>query len=138
MLLLSVIDSQIINPLSAKFIKWSNTLKQIVDKLPAICLSAFDHFLGLAFKGLIDTYPTYCTYPTQLAHVLKDIKKSYLASVTMPRKFLIQINMERGHGAMAVDWTLSCRIQRVYQAFSHSLRYIDFISKVRNHDQIGN
>ena len=35
-----------LNPLSAKFIKWSNTLKQIV------CLSVFDHFSGLAFKGL--------------------------------------------------------------------------------------
>ena len=40
------------NPLSAKFIKWSNTLKQIVGNLPTICLSMFDHFLGLAFKGL--------------------------------------------------------------------------------------
>ena len=40
------------NPLSAKFIKWSNTLKQIVGKLPTICLSVFDYFSGLAFKGL--------------------------------------------------------------------------------------
>ena len=43
-----------LNPLSAKFIKWSNTLKQIVGKLPTICLSVFDHFSGLAFKGLIN------------------------------------------------------------------------------------
>ena len=35
-----------------KFIKWSNTLKQIVGKLPTICLSVFDHFSGLALKGL--------------------------------------------------------------------------------------
>ena len=41
-----------INPLSAKFIKWSNTLKQIVGKLPTICLSVFDHFMNLALKGL--------------------------------------------------------------------------------------
>ena len=40
------------NPLSAKFIKWSNTLKQIVGKLPTICLSVFDHFSGLALKAL--------------------------------------------------------------------------------------
>ena len=40
------------NPLSAKFIKWSNTLKQIVGKLPTICLSVFDHFSGLAVKEL--------------------------------------------------------------------------------------
>ena len=43
----------VVNPLSAKFIKWSNTLKQIVGKLPTICLSVFDHFSGLALKGLI-------------------------------------------------------------------------------------
>ena len=41
-----------INPLSAKFIKWSNTLKQFVVKLPTNCLSVFDHFSGLALKGL--------------------------------------------------------------------------------------
>ena len=40
------------NPLSAKLIKWSNTLKQFVGKLPTNCLSVFDHFLGLALKGL--------------------------------------------------------------------------------------
>ena len=41
-----------LNPLNAKFIKWSNTLKQIVGKLPTICLSVFDHFSGLALKAL--------------------------------------------------------------------------------------
>ena len=41
------------NPLSAKPRKWSDTLKQFVGKLPTNCLSAFDHFLGLALKGLI-------------------------------------------------------------------------------------
>ena len=39
-------------PLSANFTKWSNTLKQFVGKLPANCLSVFDHFVGLALKGL--------------------------------------------------------------------------------------
>ena len=43
---------QKINPLSAKFIKWSNTLKQFVGKLPTNCLSVFDHFVRLALKGL--------------------------------------------------------------------------------------
>ena len=45
-------NSNEINPLNAKLIKWSNTLKQIVDKLPTICLNVFDHFSGLALKGL--------------------------------------------------------------------------------------
>ena len=33
--------------------KWSNTPKQFVGKLPTNCLSMFDHFVGLALKGLI-------------------------------------------------------------------------------------
>ena len=41
-----------INPLSANPTKWSNTLKQFVGKLRTKCLSAFDHFVKLALKGL--------------------------------------------------------------------------------------
>ena len=41
------------NPLSAKLIKWPNTLKQFVDNLPTNCLSVFGHFVELALKGLI-------------------------------------------------------------------------------------
>ena len=42
----------IINFLSAKITKWSNTLKQFVSNLLTNCLSAFDQFVGLALKGL--------------------------------------------------------------------------------------
>ena len=42
------------NPLSANPTKWSNTLKQFAGKLATNCLSVFDDFLGLAFKGLSD------------------------------------------------------------------------------------
>ena len=41
-----------VNSLSTNFTKWSNTLKQFVGKLPTNCLSVFDHFAALAFKGL--------------------------------------------------------------------------------------
>ena len=41
-----------INRLSAKITKCSNTLKQFVGNLPTNCLSVFDHFVGLALKGL--------------------------------------------------------------------------------------
>ena len=40
------------NPLRANPTKWSNTLKQF-DKLSTSCLCVFDHFAGLALKGLI-------------------------------------------------------------------------------------
>ena len=43
---------EIVNPLSANPTKSSNTLKQFVGKLPTNCLSLFDHFVGLALKGL--------------------------------------------------------------------------------------
>ena len=42
---------QLVNPLSTNPTKWSNTLKQFVGKLPTICLSVFDHFVGLAPRG---------------------------------------------------------------------------------------
>ena len=38
--------------LNANFTKWSNTLKQFVGKLSTNCSSVFDHFVGLALKGL--------------------------------------------------------------------------------------
>ena len=47
-----VIFEILLNPLSANLTKWSNTLKQFVGKLPTNCLSVFDHFVGLALKGL--------------------------------------------------------------------------------------
>ena len=39
--------------LSTNFTKWSNALKQFAGKLATNCLSVFDHFVGLALKGLI-------------------------------------------------------------------------------------
>ena len=47
-----VFRNDFFNPLSAKFIKWSNTLKQFVGKFPTNCLSVFDHFVALSLKGL--------------------------------------------------------------------------------------
>ena len=45
--------SRSFKPLSANPIKWSDTLKQLVGKLPANYLSVFDHFVRLSLKGLI-------------------------------------------------------------------------------------
>ena len=47
-------STSLFNPLSANNTKWSNTLKQFVGKFPTNCLSVFDHFVGLALKGLIN------------------------------------------------------------------------------------
>ena len=40
------------NPLSANPTRWSNTLKQFVSNLRTNYLSAFNHFVKLAFTGL--------------------------------------------------------------------------------------
>ena len=50
---MKLISLAAISPLSANFTKCPNTLKQFVGKLPTNCLSVFDHFVGLALKGLI-------------------------------------------------------------------------------------
>ena len=42
-----------LNALSAKPIKWPNTLKQFVGKSRWIVWVCFDYFVGLALKGLI-------------------------------------------------------------------------------------
>ena len=43
------------NPLSANPTKCSSSIKQLIGNLPTNCLSVFDHFVGLALKGLILT-----------------------------------------------------------------------------------
>ena len=40
------------NPLSANLTKWSNGLKQFVDKIPTNCLSVIGYFVKLSLKGL--------------------------------------------------------------------------------------
>ena len=57
------IKNIIVNPLSANFTKWSNTLKQFVDNLPMNCLSVFDHFVKLVLQGLRE-YGEPCQFNT--------------------------------------------------------------------------
>ena len=46
---ISVLTKISFNPLSVNPTKWSNTLKQFVS-----CCNSFDHFVGLALKGLME------------------------------------------------------------------------------------
>ena len=52
----------LVNPSNANFTKWSNNIKQFVGNLPTNWLSVFDHFVGLAFKGLRIGYSVF-SYP---------------------------------------------------------------------------
>ena len=42
-----------VNPLRANPTKWSNTFKQFVGNLPTNFFSVYDHFVGLALRGLM-------------------------------------------------------------------------------------
>ena len=55
------------NPLNANLTKCSDTLKQFVGKLPTNYLIVFDHFVGLALKGLILSLICRCHF--QASHV---------------------------------------------------------------------
>ena len=50
----------LLNPLSASFAKWPNTLKQFVSNFPTNCLSVFGRFVGLALKGLSVQFDCIC------------------------------------------------------------------------------
>ena len=67
-----------LNPLSDNPTKWSNTLKQFVDNLPTNCLSVFDHFVGLALKGLTKQMMKYYVKP---GHCIPSIRRSYIVLV---------------------------------------------------------
>ena len=54
-----IMRNKVLNLLSTNPTKLSNTLKQLVGNLPTNCLSVFDHFLGLVFKGLTKKYFVY-------------------------------------------------------------------------------
>ena len=79
------------NPLSTNPPKWSNTLKQVVGKLPTNCLSVFDNFVELALKGLTSclcqtsyskVYAFYCSFS------LVDVSPFLLVNVGIQRIYI--------------------------------------------------
>ena len=70
-------------PLRADPTKWSNTIKQLVGKLPTNCLSVFDHSVGLVPKGLcikVLNLPVVLHYVIATRWQSNMIKKSYDAN----------------------------------------------------------
>ena len=106
-----------------------NILKSQIWHFPQVSETVFGSYLA--------KYPTleHVLVIRLPKHQIYDQKRSHLATFG---QFLLKINMERGPGAISVTWVQLGWAQEVYQAFSHSLRYMDFISKVSNHDQMGN
>ena len=68
-------SSKQLNPLSANATKWSNTLKQFVGKLPMNYLSLFDHFVGLALKGLIELIHYLVEPPSSVSFFEKGVRE---------------------------------------------------------------
>ena len=118
----------VFNALSTNITKWSNTLKQFVGKLTTNCLSVFDHFVGLALKGLkylitikityfyekeptlIGTY--YYFEPTELHSYILFIKYFYdtLLKLGIPRNIY---TMKPNQVLVNVQKT-DCRKERAY------------------------
>ena len=72
----------LLNLLSTNPTKWSNTLKQFAGKLPTNCSTIFDHFVGLAPKGLTQLMPLFSFYTFWLSfnfcffyNILRDIER---------------------------------------------------------------
>ena len=87
--------TSVLNPLSAKYIKWSNTLKQFVGNLPTNCLSVFDHFVGLALKGLTHRMlpvPDFITFCLKSAELSLSNTLGLLLNVAKHTSFNILIN----------------------------------------------
>ena len=57
--------------------KQSNRLKQFVSNLPTNCLTVFDHFVGLALKGLTKQMMKYYVKP---GHCIPSIRRSYIGT----------------------------------------------------------
>ena len=48
------------------------------------------------------------------------------------------MNMDRGLGVTGFGMCPMGWVQKMYHLFYHCVRYMGFVSKVRNHDRIGN
>ena len=63
------------DPLSANPTEWPNTLKQFAtSNLLTDCLSAFDHFVGMALKGLINLIARINTFSSNTESLLSHLK----------------------------------------------------------------
>ena len=62
------------NLLSANPTKWSNTFKQLVVKNRWIVFSVFDHFMGLALKGLKNTLTLSCILLKSCMHAFEILR----------------------------------------------------------------
>ena len=87
-----------LNPWSASLTKGSNTFKQIVGSFPKNCLSVFDHFVGLALKGLTQFVPMLPLF--QYVQVLYSIWCRIMEN-------LLRNNFTRDLSPISCHWSLS-------------------------------
>ena len=82
------------NPLSANGTKWSNTFKQLIGNLSTNCLSAFDHFVGVGFKGLKFWY-TYVLFNNESFNALVSWLSDSLQTAAMSMSFEYRFSVMR-------------------------------------------
>ena len=79
-----------LNPFSAKFTKWLNTLKQFVGNLPTNYLSVSGHFVGLALKGL-SSVSKKCKYTQWRLTVIYAIKSKNQGKIILKARKTVPI-----------------------------------------------
>ena len=106
-----------LDPLNANSTKWSNTLKFLTN-----CLSVFDHFVKLAFKGLIsvlkfrdDPYYWSLSYDEQINPRAKEIPSKFwkYSKIFFQQCFLVP--------RVCVTYVAACygKIERVLSALNN-------------------
>ena len=83
-------------PLSTNFTKWSNTVKQFVGKFPTNCLRVFDHFVGLALKGLnrLCFSQSYGCTAVKSFSILKRLTLKVIQFILTAVTYLIYVNFD--------------------------------------------
>ena len=95
---LRIINQMSLNPLTSSATKQSNTLKQFVSNLSTSCLSVFDHFLGLALKGLTDKSTTFLSIQVTQVLNIEGVSRVQLLELLPHYQTLIKkCNLNRNH-----------------------------------------
>ena len=133
-----------INPFSANFTKWSNTLTQFVGTLPTNYVSVFDHFVRLALKGLTHIFPYLLTqsiflsgtpwkYQEKFSDVFRESQIGALAEHGLNDGFLelIYLTFFVLKSNLELALSITSKVSEVRILWSLILVQFDFCAKLR-------
>ena len=80
------------NPFSANITKWSDILKQFVDKLERNCFSVFNHFVGLVLKALSEVSCLRCCLSILKSELHLGVLVLYVIYCSLAKDIAVLIN----------------------------------------------